>query len=727
MLGNFHHLTSILYSVVTIFNEMVLPPADRVGPPLASVMRESHKRSGIASAVEGKRNIRLRRPDGAAAFSMDQDALQPSSGGMQHGSRLTADEELLAKVIVRHFQQGFISVRDVAACKSSLRNNQEAVARFFDYVEEAGLGQREGEPQAQGSRGVRGAPGQELIPLRFVFHADAIPTSLVDSLGLEAAGGMPPTYRYKQQPSAPSRLPVPAPPPPPPAPMRAARPVPSSMRAATSASLAAGRGGAPVRPGSSLAGSARRIPPTHGHLQQPSKPSLLAAALAARAPPPPAPLLAALPAPPLSSRTMSSSHASGSGGVPVQAGSSSLALRVAKRPAAEMASAAPKRGKPSGRPSQDQSPLSVCTSNPFGIKSYKTEEKFRQDLKAWASILIGDGKKISIRTHCLSHQSRFGIYIQKFWCGSCTACAGCRGWHGVAEYDTRSHATHIRMTEMSTHGNFDKRKGRNQLTDTERHAARQHVTTSDSKSTLDVVRALSVAEGKDQPAQKVRHFIKNFKKRTLKTKLPVPWSASVWRTCSWQRLVRLQPFLETAIQESSEQLCVVEYKLGQRDTVVVFCHVPLAREVLSRLGNKEYIKLCGDGTFRMMRDGWVLITLGVLCKHHTVGTSDHTACFRMTYRPFVFAIANCESSVTYGVLFEAAKKVALTAPRGEDNTPCPIDLTANWATGAKPLQRCIDVYRGVGVDELCHVLRRFHWHILDHRRPYVLPFGLAPH
>ena len=108
-------------------------------------------------------------------------------------------------------------------------------------------------------------------------------------------------------------------------------------------------------------------------------------------------------------------------------------------------------------------------------------------------------------------------------------------------------------------------------------------------------------------------------------KVDIKWSSSVWRNCHWQRLIRMQPSLEQAIQDSSGQLCIVDSKLSQRDTVVVFCHVPLAREVLSRLGNKEYIKLCGDGTFRLMRDGWVLITLGVLSKHYAVSQPNNTA------------------------------------------------------------------------------------------------------
>ena len=181
--------------------------------------------------------------------------------------------------------------------------------------------------------------------------------------------------------------------------------------------------------------------------------------------------------------------------------------------------------------------------------------------------------------------------------------------------------------------------------------------------------------GDDVGAKKLRMVINNQRKTT---KAPVSWSVVVWRKCHWQRLIRTLPSPTADIPCPSGELSVVDYKLSQRDTVVVLCHVPLAREVLSRLGNQQYIKLCGDGTWRLMLDGWVLITLGTLSKHHATGTSDSVACFRATYRPFLFAIANRESQLAHELLFAAAKEVARTVPRDlRSGEQVSIDLTTS--------------------------------------------------
>ena len=66
----------------------------------------------------------------------------------------------------------------------------------------------------------------------------------------------------------------------------------------------------------------------------------------------------------------------------------------------------------------------------------------------------------------------------------------------------------------------------------------------------------------------------------------------------------------------------------------------------------------GDGTFRLMTEPWILLTLGVATKHYATGEDDHMKACRTTYNPLLFAIVNTESEATYRRLFSAAKTVA---------------------------------------------------------------------
>ena len=76
-----------------------------------------------------------------------------------------------------------------------------------------------------------------------------------------------------------------------------------------------------------------------------------------------------------------------------------------------------------------------------------------------------------------------------------------------------------------------------------------------------------------------------------------------------------------------------------------------------RLVNKQYIKLCGDGTFRMMREQCIVVTLGVLSKRYGISKVDSLSAFRTTFSGCFFAISNKESAPAYKFVFESACKV----------------------------------------------------------------------
>ena len=86
-------------------------------------------------------------------------------------------------------------------------------------------------------------------------------------------------------------------------------------------------------------------------------------------------------------------------------------------------------------------------------------------------------------------------------------------------------------------------------------------------------------------------------------------------------------------------------------TVISFCNPALLKETVDKLANKDYVKLCGDGTFRLTNGDWVFLTVGALTKHYSEG--DGIKAFRTKFNPLMFALTNKESQPTYQHFFDA--------------------------------------------------------------------------
>ena len=125
-----------------------------------------------------------------------------------------------------------------------------------------------------------------------------------------------------------------------------------------------------------------------------------------------------------------------------------------------------------------------------------------------------------------------------------------------------------------------------------------------------------------------------------------PAAAQV-RSSGWRQIGQLERDLGLALHLES---AVNELKIGgllleREQSVIVFCNPMLLEETLHSLTNKAYIKLCGDGTFRLTQEDWVFMTVGVLSKHYS--ESEGVYAFRTNFHPLIFALANKESQVTY--------------------------------------------------------------------------------
>ena len=107
------------------------------------------------------------------------------------------------------------------------------------------------------------------------------------------------------------------------------------------------------------------------------------------------------------------------------------------------------------------------------------------------------------------------------------------------------------------------------------------------------------------------------------------------------------PNFDDVAEEAPNQLTLVNLVLGDEHTLATFCNPAHTREVLRRLANKEYIKLRGDGTYRLTQGRWTLCTVGVITKHYRDQDGGMSKCFSSTFHPLAYMIANVEAEVTY--------------------------------------------------------------------------------
>ena len=125
-------------------------------------------------------------------------------------------------------------------------------------------------------------------------------------------------------------------------------------------------------------------------------------------------------------------------------------------------------------------------------------------------------------------------------------------------------------------------------------------------------------------------------------------------TCAnydWEEFIEQTPHVQQCHHHVTVKLCVCGACLDPAETVIVVSCPKLIRSTFAKLTNKEYIKLSGDGTFRLFEDNYVLLALGVLTKHHEKTQGSRGSAFQTTFHPVFFAITNSESTETYKVLF----------------------------------------------------------------------------
>ena len=368
--------------------------------------------------------------------------------------------------------------------------------------------------------------------------------------------------------------------------------------------------------------------------------------------------------------------------------------------------------RPAGRPSGEAG-LSYSVKAEWAVEvGYHAQEDFRLALKSWAS-KTSSGKVLDIHVQGLPVQR--SIWRYRFWCGSCHKCITRQyrptgdGWCGYASYDLEGRRVSVTHTPNAQHGQFDRRTGGALLSSTAKAQVQQALKGGTSKLQL----LLEVAR-KEQSTPPNENKLQSWvyrQKEALKTACDDPsgalgWSKHEWGVCDWERLLRQYPRFDTLDNPTSCPICVVDICLDSKNTAVVFCRPALVSETFKLLVNKRYIKLCGDGTFRMMREDWQLLSLGVLSKHYSVG-DEKMAATRTALNGFLFALTNKECRKSYSLLFKSAKTVVQRL-NGIDLKTCVRQYHADWHQGEEAARKL----------EFPHSLRCGDWaHFIGATRP----------
>ena len=307
--------------------------------------------------------------------------------------------------------------------------------------------------------------------------------------------------------------------------------------------------------------------------------------------------------------------------------------------------------KPKGRPTKSEKPDKSLKMGPMVLEQgYDGKNAFLNAQKDWASKLV-DGKTLAIRHQWYDYGPGYKVLL---WCNSCQKCSvGVEGWSAYCVYCIETRTLTREYTPSSAHGDFNKVKGWNPLTSTTEARLKEHMHSHSKVTCQDLLKITEAT----QPHQKVpEKFLQCWLSNHKPHKDGARPSRNIWRQYDWQQLLRAIPNFNSEQQLNS--LTVVSANLSPAHTVVVVVNPALFRETFARISNTNYIKLCGDGTFRLVHEGWVLLNLGALTKHYA--SDGQTYAFRSTYSPLLFALANKECKETYKPLFQGAVACATT-------------------------------------------------------------------
>ena len=206
----------------------------------------------------------------------------------------------------------------------------------------------------------------------------------------------------------------------------------------------------------------------------------------------------------------------------------------------------------------------------------RSQEDFRLHLKKW-----GEKSHHAQHVDVLTQQrpAKRGSWQYKFWCGSCINCCtnkgrpSGKGWSGFASYQIATATISIKHTPVQTHGYFDRKTGKTDLSSQAKHGLKERLKMQ-SMPVQDLLRTAKTEYKCNARERKLGNFARNFRSRHVKSD---KWPRHVCATCDWQRLLRQTPKLGDISDGQENQLCVISSQFHNDCTVVVFCNPALVK------------------------------------------------------------------------------------------------------------------------------------------------------
>ena len=272
-----------------------------------------------------------------------------------------------------------------------------------------------------------------------------------------------------------------------------------------------------------------------------------------------------------------------------------------------------------------------------------------------------------------------------------------RAWNAIVAYDAQSRTLTREWTPLETHTGGERIPHRSQLSKMGRGIVEDRLRKCAGVTAQEVLDDLLGVQDPLPEASWLSTFIHNFRKRQqARSDLPPRPPTHTWDEADWRSQERAWPNFDKLCDEWSKcgwaaerapnTLAIVSMSLDPEHTCVVYCNPALARSVLTRMANPEYVKLCGDGTYRLMREQWGLCTVGVLAKEYAKGEQDRMPAFRTTFESIAYAVTNKESEDNYAHLFRAVKQMALVLI-GSDWTQRVRQYHCDWHLGEEAARK----------------------------------------
>eukprot|EP00434_Breviolum_minutum_P028258 symbB.v1.2.024998.t1/scaffold2404.1/size80018/2 len=324
---------------------------------------------------------------------------------------------------------------------------------------------------------------------------------------------------------------------------------------------------------------------------------------------------------------------------------------MAAQPMAEQRPAAGSRDGP-GRPCKDEPTLYTVKQTLHLESPFDGREDFLQQQKDWAAA-SEPGKRFSVRHQWYPSSTGFKVFL---WCNSCACCKDRKGWRGYVTYTSDTKELLREFTPASFHGDFSAVKAWNPLTATTEHALKARLETEPRTPAQTLLKIAEKSQETAVPLKFMQTWRKNQKQLHAKERDdPEKVTKFAWTEADWRQLERTvgkinleQPELEVKNLPNSLKIAASAY--DPKATAMVLINPKLFHTVISMLANKDYVKLCGDGTHKLTYGDWTLMTLGVLSKHYA--SDGRTYCFCSTFTPLAFAIANSESRPCCSLLLQ---------------------------------------------------------------------------